>query len=67
MEEKKVSLQSVVMEMVGKFDVQRCVTGMGKYKWARFCLLSSSTLEIKVEVTLKPEGDAFTFWTDAFH
>ena len=32
-----------------------------------FCLLSSSNLEIKVEATLKPKGDALTFWTDAFH
>lgn len=49
MEEKSVSLQSVVMEIVGKFNAQGCVTGMGKYKWARldFCLLNSSALEVK--------------------
>lgn len=41
---------------------------MGKYKWARldFCLLNSSALEVKVEVTSKPQRVAFTFWTDAF-
>lgn len=33
---------------------------------SRFCLVSSSDLEIKAEATLKPKASAFTFWTDAF-
>lgn len=32
-----------------------------------FCLLEFSNLEIKVKATPKPKGNAFTFWTDAFH